>query len=282
MPVLTTQNETVNRPIRVPLNEYGELCRAGLRPVHHVEQVPQSGGALDGELLSLVPGDSIDEVAQCLDGLAPGAIAVDVRSSHGAASYTGRLQVNSDRTVHSDSSTREMSDERLIRRTNLKLVCDQRQLKAQDLSTRYFGSTTYWYGLLNGSKHFGEKAARKIEAEMGLPDRWLDVPHTTPEARDMASAAPRSAPAAGPATPSIPDVDDGFEDVIPDTHWRQVAEMLADVCTQRNIPMLPATFLVIVDAAVELIGDSLDQRQVGAVFSKLWRVLQHGKGQKPD
>lgn len=39
---------------------------------------------------------------------------------------------------------------------------------------------TYISQLLNGHRNFGEKAARKMEGIMGLPEGWFDIDHEQP------------------------------------------------------------------------------------------------------
>lgn len=292
MPVSTMQVEARYGPIRVPFNQDRELGSATFaaltRPVHDVDEVCETGAAPLGELLPSAPAlDAVDEAAQLRDALDGSVIRVaggGGRVGHDEPSYTKRLTSRNNCMVDRMPSTGGMSDERLVRIQNLRRFCTQRNLGPAELSRNYYGKPAYWSALLNPKrdddekkKSFGEKAARKAEAALGMPDRWLDMPHTPEETREVTLT---KAPAV--TLPRVPDDEDIPGDATSKMQWRQVAEMLADVCTQRNIPMLPDTFLVIVDAAVELIGESLDQRQVEAVFSKLWRVLQHGKSQKPD
>jgi hypothetical protein len=65
-----------------------------------------------------------------------------------------------------------MGEDALIRLTNLKALGHG----PADL-VRLIGSTyPYWRDLLAGQKSFGEKAARNIEAKLGLPRGCLDQP----------------------------------------------------------------------------------------------------------
>jgi hypothetical protein len=161
-----------------------------------------------------------------------------------------------------------VSDDRLIRISNLRRVCAERRLKTADLHRLLpYARYTYWRDVLEGDKPFGEKAARKVEAKLGLPDRWLDTPRDPVEFREV--------------LPSVPDDD---EDEHPDeggheSHWRHIAELFADICTEQDIKMLPSTFLLIVDAGVQRVNEAADKRKASEVFSKLLRVLQHGKDQ---
>lgn len=62
-----------------------------------------------------------------------------------------------------------------IRVANLKKL----KLSASELTKQHGRTYAYWQGLLNGSRPFGEKAARSIEGEMGLAHGWLDRPEST-------------------------------------------------------------------------------------------------------
>lgn len=63
-----------------------------------------------------------------------------------------------------------MVTEAPIRLRNLRSL----KLSAHELSDRVGGRYTYWRDMLNGTKSFGEKAARKIEDALGLSKGWLD------------------------------------------------------------------------------------------------------------
>jgi len=70
-----------------------------------------------------------------------------------------------------------MADDAAIRRSNLNRLMKARAMTPADLAERYHGRYTYWRDLLTDpTKSFGEKAARRIEDEMGLPRLWLDQP----------------------------------------------------------------------------------------------------------
>lgn len=62
------------------------------------------------------------------------------------------------------------TDLKATRIDNLKAL----RLSASELVVRYGKSYSYWQGLLNGSRSFGEKAAREIEDIAGLPRNHLD------------------------------------------------------------------------------------------------------------
>lgn len=63
-----------------------------------------------------------------------------------------------------------MSDDALIRRTNLKKL----GLNPRALSDRVGNSYQYWRDLMETDKSFGEKKARSIEDKLGLPRGFLD------------------------------------------------------------------------------------------------------------
>jgi hypothetical protein len=75
-----------------------------------------------------------------------------------------------------------MSEEKLIRHDNLKRIAESRGLSAKDLATTVGGHVSYWYGLLDGSRPFGEKTARRIEEKLGLKRYELDeAPEHSPQ-----------------------------------------------------------------------------------------------------
>lgn len=67
-----------------------------------------------------------------------------------------------------------VSEDKLIRLENLKIVMRDRQLEIADLMRDVGGRYSYWRDLIAGDKSFGEKAARKIEEKLKLPRGWLD------------------------------------------------------------------------------------------------------------
>lgn len=73
-----------------------------------------------------------------------------------------------------------MSDDQLIRHDNFKRKCGEANLTARILADRFKdgevfkGGYSYWQGLLNGSRPFGEKVARRIEDELGWKRYSLD------------------------------------------------------------------------------------------------------------
>jgi hypothetical protein len=67
--------------------------------------------------------------------------------------------------------TSGMNDDALIRLSNLKAL----SLTPKHLSDRVGGRVSYWADMLRGEKSFGEKVARKIEEQLGLPRMSLDT-----------------------------------------------------------------------------------------------------------
>ncbi len=76
-----------------------------------------------------------------------------------------------------------MSDERMIRVDNLKLLMRQLGIKTKAAMSRQLGvSDTYVHKLLSGQPGtFGEKTARDIEEACKKPRFWLDVVHSDGE-----------------------------------------------------------------------------------------------------
>lgn len=63
-----------------------------------------------------------------------------------------------------------MNENKLIRVENLKRL----NLSAVELSDRLGSGKTYWHGMLQGVRPFGEKVARKIEETLDLPRGAMD------------------------------------------------------------------------------------------------------------
>jgi hypothetical protein len=83
-----------------------------------------------------------------------------------------------------------VSEEKLIRHDNFKRRCEEADLNARKLAARFKdgqegdlkGGYSYWQGLLNGTRPFGEKIARKLEDALGWPRYSLDeTPSKMPE-----------------------------------------------------------------------------------------------------
>lgn len=72
-----------------------------------------------------------------------------------------------------------MGDKKEFRLENLASVLRARGVldreRASYLAARLGSGGSYWSGLLTGSRHFGEKVARRIEVGLGLPDGNLDA-----------------------------------------------------------------------------------------------------------
>lgn len=71
-----------------------------------------------------------------------------------------------------------MSEDRMIRVDNLKLLMKERGWTKADLSKALEVSDTYAGKLVDGDKPFGEKAARSYEVKLGKTRGWLDEIHT--------------------------------------------------------------------------------------------------------
>jgi len=68
------------------------------------------------------------------------------------------------------------AEDTLIRLERFKAVCKARGLETpSDLEQTLGRRVSFWSDLLNGRKSFGEKLARKIEEQMGLPRNALDL-----------------------------------------------------------------------------------------------------------
>jgi hypothetical protein len=79
-----------------------------------------------------------------------------------------------------------MSDDRMIRIDNLKLVKRLQGLDNVRLGELYGCSDTYIGKILGHKSAFGEKAARKMEEALGLPTKWLDEVHDDADYEDEA------------------------------------------------------------------------------------------------
>jgi hypothetical protein len=94
-----------------------------------------------------------------------------------------------------------MNEDSTIRRANLLAL----RMTPRDLSERCGRRYTYWRDLLQDStKSFGEKVARSIEGDLGLPRGWLDTPHDHSETAAAATFAAAEAPAPYLATAQDP------------------------------------------------------------------------------
>lgn len=75
-----------------------------------------------------------------------------------------------------------MSDEKLVRLENLVAVMTDRKMvtaRGRPCPTLLkqragFGGYSFWAGILNGSRSFGEDLARRLEDALGLPRWYLD------------------------------------------------------------------------------------------------------------
>ncbi len=93
-----------------------------------------------------------------------------------------------------------MNEDAMLRRENLNRLCKARGWGASDLARLFTGRYTYWRDLLTDhTKPFGEKKARALEQEAGLPRLWFDmaqpeVPPPTPQAPAVLTAREPVAP----------------------------------------------------------------------------------------
>lgn len=84
-----------------------------------------------------------------------------------------------------------MNEDSLLRRENLHRLCKARGWGASDLARLFTSRYTYWRDLLTDTrKPFGEKKARALEQEAGLPRLWFDM--AEPDIPAPTIAAPAS------------------------------------------------------------------------------------------
>jgi phage repressor protein C with HTH and peptisase S24 domain len=80
-------------------------------------------------------------------------------------------------------------DELRTRRVaNLAKALKRREMRAGDLARLTDSGDSYWHGVLNGSRSFGEKAARGAEEALGLQPGELDNPER--DTRALAAREP--------------------------------------------------------------------------------------------
>jgi SOS-response transcriptional repressor LexA len=124
-----------------------------------------------------------------------------------------------------------MSDERMIRIDNLKLLMKQTDSTRADLSRHLSCSDTYISKLLSGRPGtFGEKAARKIEEAFKKERFWLDQIHTDGEYSEesLKEVAPTNrTPWEYPRqTPTFGGVsfiaEPGSDNLLPTIRWEQL------------------------------------------------------------
>lgn len=85
-------------------------------------------------------------------------------------------------TVECFSPTGGMSEDALIRLTNLQALCTARNWGPTELGRAIKRDGRQMSDMLRGQKSFGEKIARHIEQELKLPRNWLDQDHGKDEA----------------------------------------------------------------------------------------------------
>lgn len=271
-------------PVRVPLYQDRQLWVAGAQAVGDIAEATEGDAAAFGEVL---PGSGArqghEEVVEWQDvplavpGDGTDGVGVGGGVAHNTEAYTGPCKSGKHYSESHVMSTSGVSDERLIRLNNLRRLCNERNWDAGDLHKLLpYGRYTYWRDLLKTDKKpFGEKAARRAEAGLGLPDKWLDTPRDAAESRVVTAT---KVPAREPTNTS----STSLVDLTPSAHWREVADLFADEFSERGTKMLPITFLLLVDAGVEMLGEDANKRQVQVVLDKLMRLMQHGDFRAQD
>lgn len=81
-----------------------------------------------------------------------------------------------------------MSEDALIRYENLEALCVAKKWGPSELAAKIDRSVSQASDMLRRKKAFGEKLARHIEHELGLPRNWLDVPHDSAEVLEASSS----------------------------------------------------------------------------------------------
>lgn len=149
--------------IRFPLDEHSSRDAAGLAAVGDVSQMAGSGSAPEGKSLPcFVAGEAAD-------------IGLEFHESD----YTIQCPPTQHFLVPAMRFTVGVkNDQSLIRRDNLSAFVGARKWTINDLEREAgYGRYTYWRDLLNGTKPFGERAARKIEEaflDLGMMRGQLD------------------------------------------------------------------------------------------------------------
>lgn len=85
--------------------------------------------------------------------------------------------------------TGRMSEDSLIRRTNLRNYCAAKKWGPAALGRAIRRSTQQCSDLLAGRASFGETIARHIENLLELPRNWLDFPHSREEIQSVVSSS---------------------------------------------------------------------------------------------
>jgi hypothetical protein len=68
-----------------------------------------------------------------------------------------------------------MQEQSKMRASTLRAICKEKDWNPTELSRQTgYGKPSYWNELLSDKRAFGEKAARKVEASLGLPPHALD------------------------------------------------------------------------------------------------------------
>lgn len=69
-----------------------------------------------------------------------------------------------------------MAEDSKVRLENFRTEWKARELTPVEAKRLYGRSVSFWSDLLHGRKSFGEKLARSLEDQLGLPRMWLDKP----------------------------------------------------------------------------------------------------------
>lgn len=155
-----------------------------------------------------------------------------------------------------------MSDDRLIRLTNLKRECARRGLTAKDLSAAVGGRYTYWRDLLAGEKSFGEKIARKIEDRLGLARGSLDE---TTDAED-----PVAHVIVGDASTTLIWAEPRTGGHVPPQYVRRAAPKPIPLDNNPDYPAIPRVQFKLAAGASGFSIDYLEDEAAPIVFRKDW------------
>jgi hypothetical protein len=142
-----------------------------------------------------------------------------------------------------------MSDERMIRVDNLKLLMKTASMNKADVARLMIVSDAYVRKLLSGRPGtFGEKAARKVEEAFKKTRFWLDVPHAGGEYTDPSDQLSGHPTTVGEGLPSYL-VHSGGESVTsfpmaPVLEWSKLGEDLYranNECPASELRAVPTT-----------------------------------------
>lgn len=169
-----------------------------------------------------------------------------------------------------------MAVDAAIRRENLRTICRARGLTPSLAAAQYGRRVSFWSDLLIGRKAFGEKLARAIEEQLGLPPLSLDQAPETAEQHASAGVAPRVAHDLSQFKPEhAPLLDWGalmeatklaqiFWTTLPDDSMAPRAPAGKRVCFDRGMTPMPGDGVLVADA-------------LGAVYFRLYRAGPAGR-----